>query len=239
LADQSQALIVDALTRALAAPDGLPLLGSRAGLFATTTAGKKAAQECRSRGLVRILHPDSIGKTIQEKAALSEEGLAFLLRQTNPRPVLEALLQAIESRQVQMEGLLATARATQASLAELRSHAGRLLDHFQNQGSNSLLELAPNKGQHHSQKYSAVLAHLRCWQARGALEDCPLPDIYRALRPAESALTIGQFHDSLRRLQEDQQIYLHPWTGPLYEIPEPALALLVGHEVAYYASLCA
>ena len=26
------------------------------------------------------------------------------------------------------------------------------------------------------------------------------------------------------------------WTGPLYAIPEPPLALLVGHEIAYYAS---
>ena len=51
------------------------------------------------------------------------------------------------------------------------------------------------------------------------------------------SLTIGQFHDSLRRLHEMEKIYLHPWTGPLYEIPEPACALLVGHEVAYYASV--
>jgi len=27
-----------------------------------------------------------------------------------------------------------------------------------------------------------------------------------------------------------------PWTGPLYDLPEPHFALLVGHEVAYYAS---
>ena len=33
----------------------------------------------------------------------------------------------------------------------------------------------------------------------------------------------------------DHQVYLHPWTGPLYALPEPAFALLVGHEVAYYA----
>ncbi len=33
------------------------------------------------------------------------------------------------------------------------------------------------------------------------------------------------------------RIYVHPWTGPLHELPEPAYALLVGHEIAYYASL--
>ena len=62
--------------------------------------------------------------------------------------------------------------------------------------------------------------------------DCPLPHLYRTL----SEQTIGQFHDALRQLHSQQRIYLHPWTGPLCELPEPALALLVGHEVAYYAS---
>ena len=38
-------------------------------------------------------------------------------------------------------------------------------------------------------------------------------------------------------LHETSQVYLHPWTGPLYDIPEPPYALLVGHEVAYYASV--
>jgi hypothetical protein len=50
-------------------------------------------------------------------------------------------------------------------------------------------------------------------------------------------LSIGQFHDVLRRLHERDQVYLHPWTGPLYAMPEPQVALLVGHEIAYYASI--
>ena len=70
----------------------------------------------------------------------------------------------------------------------------------------------------------------------GAPDDCPLPELYRRLRDVHPALTIGQFHDGLRRLHEQEQVYLHPWTGPLYAMPEPAFALLIGHEVAYYAS---
>jgi hypothetical protein len=41
----------------------------------------------------------------------------------------------------------------------------------------------------------------------------------------------------LRLLYDAGRIYLHPWTGPLYAVPEPTFALLVGHNVAYYASL--
>jgi hypothetical protein len=51
------------------------------------------------------------------------------------------------------------------------------------------------------------------------------------------SLTIGHFHDTLRELHEQEKIYLHPWTGPLYEMAEPAYALLAGHEIAFYASI--
>lgn len=83
----------------------------------------------------------------------------------------------------------------------------------------------------------AVLARLCDWAASAAVgQDCPLPELYRSLSTREVPPTIGQFHDCLRRLHESHRVYLHPWTGPLYALPEPAYALLAGHNVAYYAS---
>lgn len=184
LAVQSQPLIIAALTRALAAPDGLPLVGGKGGMFTASVAGKQAAQECRTHGLVRILRTERKGKTTQDIADISDDGLAFLLREANLQRILERLLQKQPPE----------------------------LD-------------------------AAILAFVRGWHDRGALEDCPLPEVHRAVTGGSLAPTIGQFHDSLRRLHEKRRIRLHPWTGPLYEIPEPALALLVGHEIAYYASL--
>jgi hypothetical protein len=61
--------------------------------------------------------------------------------------------------------------------------------------------------------------------------------LYRRAQAAAPGLTIGAFHDALRRLRDAGSIHLHPWTGPLYALPEPPLALLVGHEIAYYASI--
>jgi hypothetical protein len=89
----------------------------------------------------------------------------------------------------------------------------------------------------HEELAGAVVAHLADWAASaGAAQDCPLPDLYRALAVREHPPTIGAFHDCLRHLHAARQVYLHPWTGPLYALPEPAFALLVGHEVAFYAS---
>ena len=82
-----------------------------------------------------------------------------------------------------------------------------------------------------------VLAHLADWAASAAVgQDCPLPDLFRSLTLREHPPTIGTFHDCLRQLHAAGQVYLHPWTGPLYALPEPAYALLAGHNVAYYAS---
>ena len=85
--------------------------------------------------------------------------------------------------------------------------------------------------------HEAIREQLTLWQEAGALSDCPLPELYRRLRSLSPRLTIGQFHDRLRRMYADSLLHLHPWTGPLYALPEPAYALLVGHEIAYYASL--
>jgi hypothetical protein len=84
----------------------------------------------------------------------------------------------------------------------------------------------------------AILARLHDWSTNEASSrDCPLPDLYKSLSLGETSLTIGQFHDCLRRLHDRQRIYLHPWTGPLYALPDPQLALMVGHEIAFYASV--
>jgi hypothetical protein len=83
----------------------------------------------------------------------------------------------------------------------------------------------------------AALEHLAQRRGPAALADCPLPELYRIAQQSTPGLTIGQFHDGIRHLYDRQEIYLHPWTGPLFELPEPTVALMVGHEIAYYASL--
>jgi len=82
-----------------------------------------------------------------------------------------------------------------------------------------------------------ILRCLTSWHDSVGTEDCRLPALYQQAKESFPGLTIGQFHDALRSLQSDQRIYLHPWTGPLYAMPEPAYALLSGHQVVYYASL--
>ncbi len=166
-----------------------------------------------------------------EAFAITEKGLDFLLSQLSPKQVLEDLARQFEQRQAQVQELASTARSWLDEMASLRDVVQRVVRDL----PGSQAAAARLNGLQESWLTETVDC-LKSWHGARASQDCPLPELFRHAQAATPDLTLGQFHDGLRRLHEQQQIYLHPWTGPLYEIPEPACALLIGHEIAYYAS---
>jgi hypothetical protein len=234
LADKSTLLVLEALGRAAAEPDGLPLHGGKSGpgLFAATSAAKLAAQRCMDDGLLRAIRTETRARTVTEICAITEKGLAYLLAQVSPKRVLEDLVRTLDARKIQIAQLIETAQRMQQGLEALRAVAEKAFAQVATPDGPA----SPSKNGSHDWP-SAALAFLARWQENGPPGDCPLPELYQQARQAEPRLTIGQFHDGVRRLHEAQRVYLHPWTGPLHELPEPAYALLVGHEIAYYASI--
>jgi hypothetical protein len=222
VADKSARTVLDALSRAVVEPAGAPLHATRTspGLFPATALGRKAAHFCKEEGLVAAIEGDREGADGREPCAITDRGLAYLLEHGGARQLLEDLVRAAEARQGQMDELVRAARRTEASCAALKTIAAKVLA----------------GGERGDPAWAAVLlAHLE--RRRAAEEDCPLPELYRVILQTEPSLSVGQFHDALRQLHDRGRVYLHPWTGPLYDLPEPPFALLVGHEVAYYASL--
>jgi hypothetical protein len=230
LADKSTQLVLEALGRAAAEPDGVPLLGAKPALFSASPPARQAAQRCLDEHLLRVIRTETRGKTDQQYCALTEKGLAFLLQQAHPRQVLEDLLRAVEARQQQLDDLLRLARKSQADLEGLKAATERVLQHLTHPTTNGTTPKSAD-----ADWTADVLA---CLTRRhdSAAGDCPLPELFRQAQQTAPALTLGAFHDGLRRLHAQEKIYLHPWTGPLYDLPEPSVALLVGHEIAYYAS---
>lgn len=231
LADKTTHQVLDGLRRAAAEPAGAYLYAARgaAGLFPANTAGKLAAQRCVDEGYLRLLRTEPRSKGVQEIYTVSDKGLAYLLDQGNPRQLLEDLVRALEARETQLGELLTLVRLWQTGMADLRGVTEKLLHAV---ASPPGLNGKPPSCEETEQE--SILHCLGQWQAA---EDCPLPELYRRVQAREPRLALGQFHDALRVLKEQDRIYLHPWTGPLYAMPEPACALLSGHEVAYYASL--
>ena len=129
MADKSTQMILDALSRAVADPAGVPLHGGKAapGLFAGNAPGKQAAQRCKDEGYLRVVRTETRGKAVQEICALTDKGLAYLLGQVSPRQVLEDFVRALEARQAQVGELVAIARQIQAGLDALKSTAETVL----------------------------------------------------------------------------------------------------------------
>jgi hypothetical protein len=194
---------------------------------------------------------------------ITEKGLTYLLNQVSPREVLEDFVRALESRQKQADDLLTVVRQMRQSMDALKASADKVLQHTyrpettpeRGSAAGSLKALfasflkeanLPRANESSpfadwssaaTKLHDVILVELKRWHGAGASEDYPLPQLFRQLPARTPSWTIGQFHDSLRQMHDLGQIYLHPWTGPLYEIPEPPYALLIGHEIAYYASI--
>lgn len=234
LADQSHQLLLDALTRAAAEPRGLSLyaLKGEAGLFPATTKARPLAERAKSEGLLQVVEFENKGRGAREVCVLTEKGMQFLLRQANPRQIVEDFVRVLEDRQTEVEQLGDTVTRMADGLQSIRETLKNVLPRLTDGGRDSATD--------QRSAVDGLISDIKCrlaeWHAGAeASQDFPLPALFARLE-STGKVTIGQFHDALRQLHDDHQIYLHPWTGALYAMPEPAYALLVGHEIAYYAS---
>jgi hypothetical protein len=211
LGDRQSTLILEALSRATRTPHGSPLIGSRKspGLFPASAPGRQAAEQAQHLGLL---------ERSGELFKITPRGSQHLLDESSPREVLDDVARAMESRGSQIAELIATTAALQAEWNGMQRLVASLQARITAPRDSSLQDLQ---------------AILEDWHSAS---DCPLPELFRRTRSQHPQFTIGQFHDHLRQLHADDAIYLHPWTGPLYALPEPEYALMVGHEVTYYAS---
>src|SRR5262249_51226520 len=190
------------------------------GLFATSAVAKRAAQRCLEDGYLQVLRRETSKNKTQETCAITERGLAYLLSQVSPKRVLEDLVRVLEARQSQVNELVVVARQWQVGLQTMQATVEKVLQPVQKPGI-----VGPSSSANGSDIWLAqIVAYLAHWDDSG---DCPLPQLFARARDSAPSLTVGHFHDGLRRLHEQERIYLHPWTGPLSEIPEPACALLV------------
>jgi hypothetical protein len=79
----------------------------------------------------------------------------------------------------------------------------------------------------------AVLAFVKAW-AREKTVGCQFDDLWKHLEARHPRLTIGSFHDALRRLHDAGRVRLGGWARMLDDMPKPELALFVSSKVMYY-----
>jgi hypothetical protein len=228
-----ESLVLAALKKALSSPEPLSLIasGRNPGLFPRTRLGQQAAELCQQRGWLECVASRPAGKTVTALYTLTEAGLQWLLHKTDPATALEALQQRIVQGQQQWQ-----------TWGEMLERCREELDQLRQWVAGVIEELKTSARQGWAAGNPAILKatawpFLRRWQETHPQEDCPLPELFRQLRQQHPQLNVGQFQEALRQWYGQGQIVLHPWAGPIYEIPEPELAMLVGHAIAYYVSL--
>ena len=223
MADQ-QIIILHALSFALESGAVCSLFNKKGvqGLFPLSASGKLAAKYCFEMRLLKVVEQST--KPFTEMVKITRLGIRAVLEGIKIDRLLENAATIIESPTE--KSVINPANDDMAFYQSLEKVAGSIA-----------LKLGAPLSEEFSSPAKQIFILLKEWSDSGRAGDCQLYYLYQLLTPLCPGITPGAFHDALRNLRQKKLIELHPWTGPLYEIPKPELALMAGHEIACYASL--
>jgi len=232
-----QKLALQALSQALAGPGSMVLHASKGkpGFFASAAAAaKQAAQYCVDKGWLEPTGKfEATGKSRKELFRITPAGIQETLANSEPVVLLQGILDNFQ----QFAGLKAKVEEALDSLKKQEGLIRTLHDRLRPPDFKALLANVGNPPQPTSAPTfpsQNVLNHLADYQRQSPYAHCPLPDLFHKV--AEPAgLSIGQFHDGLRRMVQEKKIRLHPFTGAAYQLQEEQYALVAGQEIKYYA----
>jgi hypothetical protein len=232
-------LAVEALLRAAADPRPLKLHGTKAspGIFLSSTPpAKSAAKRCLDSGWLESTGGFSgKGKTAKETYRVTAAGIDFALENAPEAKLLGDLLAAADGQQQTLrhlaDALDLTRQAAEAQnklLLELKRNKRAAA------GAEGLVRgeiVAKSSDGAWLQK---IVDYVRVYRRDHPHRSCSFAELYRRVAEPEG-MTIGQFHDGLRRLSRERKISLEPWTGAMSDLEEDHLALVLAKETKFYA----
>lgn len=246
--ERTTQILVEALHQALARGDEQRLYksGKLEGLFPgrTGAAGDAAATALRD-GLLETLRTETKGKTTIEWVQLTPRGVDFLHDHQSPAAALHELRKSLRLNQQAVPVWLAEMRAGLHALEErLAADAQKWqqrLEGLTRRAEDTLRRLeesAPLLPADLADAYPWAIDALNYIDRRkngGAPDDCPLPELFAALRRAHPHLSVMVFHEGLRRLHDRRALRLQPADG-VADLPQPEYALFDGTTVLYFAA---
>lgn len=241
--------LIGALQQSLSEPGEQRLFrsGKLPGLFATRSGtNAEAAKKAFKDGLLELVRTDDKGKHPVEWVRPTPAGVSFLHAHESPRAVLEELKSTLQSTAASVPAWLSGMRQDLQSLTErLEGEMQRLLHRID--ALTARVDEALRRQQVDVPMITDGVARLVPWAAEvlhyldhrrqsGATGDCSLPELFRAMRQRRPDISLAEFHEGLRRLDELHSIYLQPYVGRPEDLTQPEFALLDGAAVLYYAS---
>lgn len=229
-------LLLEALKSAITAPGEHRLFrsGKLAGLFATRAGtSAEAALLAVREGLLETVRTETRGKIVTEWVRATPRTVAFVHDHDSPKSVLRELKQVLDT----------TRAGVPVWMAESKTELAALSGRFEDRASAMLARLDELAGRVEAalRRVEAsgpavgdsvgrvvpwavdALEYLDRRSATGATGDCPLPELFHAVRVKLPDLTLTAFHDGLKRLHDVRALRLTPG-----ELSEPEYAVVVG-----------
>jgi len=247
-------LVLEAIERALADPSPRKLHGTKAspGIFlASSAAAKAAAQRCLELGLIAACGELRTKSKVTPLYGIAPAGIKYLLDHDPLRQLLAATQDGVAR-------LAQTSADCQQTLVRVQQQVTRLQEAVQNAASRlqppdiekmlaavyaargaaatgpGTVAVPASSAAPNAELASALVQHLQQHKRQAPLRPLDLPQLFRFAQSRQPALSLGSFHDAIRRLADAGQIRLSPFTQAMYQLPEPQCAMIVGREIMYY-----
>jgi hypothetical protein len=247
-ASQAEALALETLAALLGDPAPKVLHGAKsvAGIFpGATAADKAAARHCLDHGwLAPTGESAGKGKSSKPLYRITPSGLQAVIVLSDPTALLRSLADNLARLQGQVADMLRPLDALPSAVQELKAAVAQALtkikpvdvDALSKQLADAQATAKPLGPQ--AVDWGDEVVRLTAEQKqRNPYQRLTLTQVYEKLRGAHPSLTLGQFHDGLRRLQDEKRIRLGPFTQALATLDDPRNALFLDREVKYYVEL--
>jgi hypothetical protein len=222
--DQRQFVLLEALKRGAVHTGEMRLFsrGKLPGLFAQRTRlHVEVADQAIREGLLEVKRREAVGTTTLEWVCVTQKGLDQLLQSESPVRALQELRLALDALSQRLTEEVRTLSQGLEQIAHRADEAIRRLEQ----------ERAPTPPSvPWAQQALAVLQQRR---QVGLGNRCPLGELYAALKERQQELTIREFHQGLKRLQQGELVRLEGSSAD-GDTPGPEYALLDGAQVYYY-----
>ncbi len=260
--DALSAMIGDPTSKVLHGSKTVP------GIFKGASAGEKAAAKiCTDqRWLEPTGEIAGKGKSRKELYRLTAAGVQAILAQSDSSELLRRLQDSLQQLGTKTQDIpRAVEEKIKEALAPIASLPG-VLQSLQATITQALAKIklpdldeltrklsqasaGPHQEHSTSQPIPSPVVAERDWseevvrmvneqKLQHSLQWLTLPQVYERLRANHPQLTLGRYHDGLRRLQDEKKIRLGPFTQALATLNEPRNALYLDHEVKYYVEVC-
>ena len=233
-------IVADAVRVAVGTPGEHRLFrsGKLPGLFPSRAgASAEAALQALKDGLLETVRTETRGKVITEWVAATPKAVLFAHEHDSPKAALRELREVLTTTRAGVPLWLDESRRELASLSDrFEQRAAAVLDRLDRLADR--VEATLRRAEASAAAAGPGTAGVVPW-AEAALEyldrrrgDCPLPELFAAVRDRFPDLPLSEFHDGLRRLHDARAIRL----VPADEMSEPEYAVVADGAMMYAAA---